>query len=126
MDVLRRLRLEFPDRKITLVWDGVPYHRSILVQNAALDLKIDLIPLPGYSPDFMPVESLWHWLREEVTYFFCHTTSMELIDRVAKFQEDINQNPCENADRLWVTDSLDPEVEKLRIPRQVRFKKAYF
>ena len=117
VDVLQRLRREFPDRKIKLVWDGAPYHRSLLVRHAALDLKIDLIPLPGYSPDFMPVESLWHWLREEVTYFFCHKTSKELIDRVAQFQEDINRTPCEIADRLWVKDSLDPEVEKLRIPR---------
>ncbi|MBF0110780.1 MAG: transposase, partial [Magnetococcales bacterium] len=107
----------FPDRKIKLVWDGAPYHRSLLVQNAAIDMKIDLVPLPGYSPDFMPVESLWHWLREEVTYFFCHSTSKELIDRVAKFQDEINQTPCELADRLWVKNSLDPEVEKLRIPK---------
>ena len=117
VDVLQRLRREFPDRKIKLIWDGAPYHRSLLVRNAALDLNIDLIPLPGYSPDFMPVESLWHWLREEVTYFFCHDTSQELIDRVAQFQEEINRTPHEVADRLWVKDSLDPEVEKLRIPK---------
>ena len=30
--------------------------------------NIDLVPLPGYSPDFMPVEALWRWLREDVTY----------------------------------------------------------
>ena len=117
VDVLHRLRSEFPNHKIKLVWDGAPYHRSLLVKNAALDLKIDLVPLPGYSPDFMPVESLWHWLREEVTYFFCHETSQELIDRVAQFQEEINRTPHEVADRLWVKDSLDPEVEKLRIPK---------
>ncbi|MBF0427961.1 MAG: IS630 family transposase [Magnetococcales bacterium] len=117
VDVLRRLRDEFPDQKIKLIWDGASYHRSILVKSAAMDLKIDLVPLPGYSPDFMPVESLWHWLREDVTYFFCHSTSRELIDRVTKFQDDINQTPCQLADRLWVKDSLDPEVEKLRIPK---------
>lgn len=115
--VLQYLRDEFPDRKIKLVWDGASYHRSNLVRNAALDLKIELVPLPAYSPDFMPVESLWHWLREEVTYFFCHETGKDLIDRIAKFQEEINQNAYEIADRLWVKDSLDPEVEKLRIPR---------
>ncbi|MBF0425117.1 MAG: transposase, partial [Magnetococcales bacterium] len=116
VDVLQRLRDEFPDRKIKLVWDGATYHRSRLVRNAAMGLKIDLFPLPGYSPDFMPVESLWRWLREEITYFFCHENSKELIDRVAKFVEKINQRIYEVADRLWVTDTLDPEVEKLRIP----------
>ncbi|MEO5328364.1 MAG: transposase [Magnetococcus sp. THC-1_WYH] len=111
------MRHEFSDRKIKLVWDGTPYHRPFLVQKAAMDMKIDLIPLPGYSPDFMPVESFWHWLREEVTYFFCYTTSQELIDRVAKFQDKINQTSFELADRLWVKNSLDPDVEKRRIPK---------
>ena len=117
VNVLRRLRQEFPDRPIKLIWDGASYHRSLLVRQAAADLKIDLDPLPGYSPDFMPVEALWRWLREDVTYHYCHKTKQELIERVAEFQNRINQNPYEIADRLWVKDSLDPEVEKLRIPK---------
>ena len=117
VDVLQRLRQEFPDRPIKLVWDGVSYHRSLLVRQAATDLKIDLEPLPGYSPDFMPVEALWRWFREDVTYHYCHKTKQELIERATEFQDRINQNPYEVADRLWVKDSLDPDVEKLRIPR---------
>ena len=116
VDVLRRLRQEFPDRPIKMIWDGAPYHRSLLVRQAAENLKIDLVPLPGYSPDFMPVEALWRWLREDVTYQYCHKTKQELIERVAEFQDRINQNPFEVSDRLWVQNSLDPEVEKLRIP----------
>ncbi len=100
-----------------MIWDGAPYHRSLLVRNAALNLEIDLIPLPAYSPDFMPVEALWHWLREEVTYFFCHNTKDDLIGRVTEFQDEINQNPCAVADRLWAQNSLDPYAEKLRIPK---------
>lgn len=117
VDVLNRLRNEFPDRKIKLILDGASYHRSLKVRNAAMKLGIDLAPLPAYSPDFMPVEALWHWLREEVTYFLCHDTKNKLIDHVEKFQDEINKNPCGVADRLWVADSLDPEVEKLRIPK---------
>jgi hypothetical protein len=30
------------------------------------------MPLPGDSPDLMPVEALWRWLREDVTYHHCH------------------------------------------------------
>lgn len=116
VNVLQRLRNEFPNRKIKLIWDGAPYHRSLLVKNEAENLGIELIPLPAYSPDFMPVESLWRWLREDVTYFFCHNTKQELIDRVLAFQDEINQRSCEIADRLWVKDSLDSDVEKLRIP----------
>ena len=56
IDVLKKLRVEFPDLKMTVVWDGAPYHRAKLVQDAASALNIELQPLPSYSPDFMPVE----------------------------------------------------------------------
>ena len=56
IDVLKKLRVEFPDQKITVVWDGASDHRALLVKEAASALDIDLEPLPGYSPDFMPVE----------------------------------------------------------------------
>src|SRR4051794_36185794 len=41
------------------------------------------MPLPGYSPDLMPVEALWHWLREDVTYHHCHASAEDLTRRVA-------------------------------------------
>jgi transposase len=117
VDVLRRLRTEFPDRRIRLIWDGAPYHRSGLVQDAAKSLNIQLIPLPGYSPDLMPVEHLWDWFRDEISRNHCHTTRQELLDRADAFESRLNASPYEVADRLWVTDKLDPDIEKLRIPR---------
>ena len=33
-----------------------------------LELRINVLPLSAYSPDFMPVEHLWQWIREDVTY----------------------------------------------------------
>lgn len=71
----------------------------------------------GYSPDFMPVEALWRWLREDVTYNRCHNTREELIANVRRFEATINGDPIALADRLWVKDALDPDEEKLRIPR---------
>ena len=72
------------------------------------------MPLPGYSPDLMPVEELWHWLREDVTYHHCHASAEDLTRRVADFEESLNQEPFVIADRLWVKHTLDPEEEKLR------------
>lgn len=80
-------------------------------------MDIELIPLPGYSSDFMPVEALWRWLREEVTYHRCHAKAEELIQRIEQFCQQINTNPYEVADHLWVKDHLDPEEEKLRISK---------
>lgn len=114
IDVLHRLRAEFPDGRLVVVWDGAPYHRAKAVWAEADRLGITLAPLPGYSPDLMPVEALWRWLREDVTYHHCHATAEDLIRRVAAFAARINQNPCAVADRLWVKDHLDPDEEKLR------------
>jgi hypothetical protein len=57
-NVLRRLRAEYPDRALVVLWDGAPYHRAGAVREGAAGLGIQLLPLPGYSPDLMPVEAL--------------------------------------------------------------------
>src|ERR671917_427078 len=114
IDVLRRLRAEAPDRTLIVLWDGAPYHRAKAVREIATTLGIELIRLPGYSPDLMPVEALWRWLREDVTYHRCHASRDDLTRRIAAFQARVNQEPFVLADRLWVKDRPDPEEEKLR------------
>jgi transposase len=114
IEVLRRLRAEFPDEALIVLWDGAPYHRAQAVREAARALDITLMPLPGYSPDLMPVEALWRWLREDVTYHHCHASAEDLIRRVDTFEVRLNRDPFVVADRLWVKDHLDPDEEKLR------------
>ena len=115
VDVLKRLRVEFPEVPIKLIWDGASYHRARLVQEVAETLDITLEPLPAYSPDFMPVEHLWQWLREDVTYHTCYDHKADLIAQVDRFQARINADPIAIADRLWVRSHLDPNEEKLRV-----------
>jgi transposase len=109
------LRTQFPEIPITLIWDGAPYHRSAQVQDIAELLEIHLEPLPSYSPDFMPVEHLWQWLREDVTYHNCYDHEADLIHPVAHFEHCINADPIALAHRLRVTTHLKPQEEKLRI-----------
>lgn len=117
IDVLRRLRAEIPHGTLIVIWDGAPYHRAKVVWSVAASLGITLVPLPGYSPDLMPVEPLWRWLREDVTYHHCHAIADDLIRRVAAFEATINQHPYAVADRLWVKDQLNAEEEKLRFSK---------
>ena len=148
IDVLKKLRVEFLGTKMTVVWDGAPYHRAKLVREAASALDIRLQPLPAAEakplsrlaatapqplrgkvrrtdwakacalrPDFMPVEHLWQWLRENITYHICYDSRSDLIDAVADFQERINTEPIAISDRLWVKKHLEPEEEKLRFPK---------
>lgn len=113
VDVLERLRAEFPGLPIKLVWDGAPYHRARSVRDVAQTLDIELQP-PPYSPDFMPVEHLWHWLREDLTYHTCYDQAAELITQVEHFPARLNDDPIALSQRLWVSTQLDPEIEKLR------------
>ncbi len=115
IEVLRRLRAEAPDRTLIVLWDGAPYHRAKAVREIATTLDITLMPRPGYSPDLMPVEALWRWLREDVTDHHCHASAEDLTRRVADFEVRINQDPCALADRLRVKDCRDPEAEKIRL-----------
>lgn len=80
-------------------------------------MDIHLLPLPGYSPDFMPVEHLWQWLREDLTYHTCYDSQQELIDAVSIFQNQINTIPVALSDRLWIKKHLEPEEEKLRVSK---------
>ena len=86
-------RAEIPDRKMIVLWDGAPYHRAAVVREAASALNIRLVLLPGYSPDLMPVEALWRWLREDVTYHHCHASAEDLTRRVADFEARLNRDP---------------------------------
>ena len=65
----------------------------------------------------MPVEALWRWLREDITYPHCHPTADDLTRRVAAFAARINHDPCAIADRLWVKNHLDQSEEKLRFSK---------
>src|SRR4051812_26703201 len=70
----------------------------------------------------MPVEALGRWLREDVTYHHCHTSTEDLTRRVGAFEARLNRDPLVVADRLWVKDCLDPEKEKLRFSTSTRFR----
>jgi transposase len=39
------------NRQLVIIWDGAPWHRSQVVRTQAQQLGIELIQLPGYSPD---------------------------------------------------------------------------
>src|SRR4029079_9539155 len=117
IDVLRRLRAEFPDEALIVLWDAARSHSARSVREMARTWDIELMPLPGYSPDLMPVEALWRWLREDVTYHHCHAREVDLTRRVGDFEARLNRDPFVIADRFWVKDHLDPEEEKLRFSK---------
>lgn len=114
-EILCRLRQTYPTQPLCVLWDGASYHRSQALREVATELGIALLPLPGYSPDFMPVEALWRWLRQSVTYNRCHDTVAALLGAVADFEATINLDPAALVARLAVKTSLNLTEEEVRI-----------
>jgi hypothetical protein len=101
--------------RLVLIWDNAPCHVAKAVQAEAARLGVEIVNLPGYSPDLNPIERLWDWMREEVTRGFCHASVPELIGACQAFIARINRDPVAVVDRLWPKFELDPEFEeKLR------------
>jgi transposase len=113
-EVLSALRQAYPHKTLVLIWDNVRYHHSKQVRNKAEELGIQLLYLPPYSPDLMPVERLWSWLRQTLGYLHCHADEAELQERIAAFVCDLLEAPTLVHRRLVPNLYLDPAVEKLR------------
>jgi transposase len=62
---LQGLRRALGGQKATLVWDGLPAHRSLAMGAWLRRQRHWLVvePLPGYAPDLNPVEALWANLK---------------------------------------------------------------
>jgi len=58
---LKQLRRHFRRQPVILVWDGLPAHKSRIMQAYLKNQRPWLREerLPGYSPDLNPVETLW-------------------------------------------------------------------
>jgi transposase len=61
IEFLQALHNELAAAKVTLIWDGLPSHRSRKMQAHIRAQRRWLVVerLPGYAPDLNPVEGLW-------------------------------------------------------------------
>jgi len=72
-EVLKALKLflvAHPDKKICLVWDNAPFHKSREVRKALgkgqLLERVHLIAMPPYAPDNNPIEHVWNTAKQHV------------------------------------------------------------
>ena len=72
---------------LIVIWDNGPAHHGPELREylATPDLKLRLVALPGYSPDYNPDEAIWDWVREEVTANTCFGTAAKVREKVDAF-----------------------------------------
>ena len=83
---LRQVRARHPG-PLTIFWDNAPTHGGdpLRAYLATPDLRLELVRLPAYSPDFNAAEPLWDWVREEVTANTCFGTAANVRAHVDPF-----------------------------------------
>jgi transposase len=64
-DLLRAVAESAMGLPITLVLDNARYQKCALVQGLAASLGIELLYLPGYSPNLNLIERLWRFVRKQ-------------------------------------------------------------
>jgi transposase len=84
---LTQLRTQYPNDHLIVIWDNGPAHRGDALRTylATPDLRLRLVALPGYSPDFNADEAIWEWVREEVTANTCLGTTAKVREKVGAF-----------------------------------------
>jgi transposase len=83
---LIQLREKHPG-PLFVIWDNGPAHHGPAIREylTTPDLKVRLVPLPGYSPDFNPDEAIWDWIREDVTANICFGKAAKVREKVDAF-----------------------------------------
>jgi transposase len=83
---LRQLRATHPGPLI-VIWDNGPAHGgdALRAYLTTPDLRLRLVRLPAYSPDYNADEAIWDWIREEVTANVCFGTTAKVRAHVDAF-----------------------------------------
>jgi DDE superfamily endonuclease/Winged helix-turn helix len=83
---LAHLRARHPEPLI-VIWDNSPAHSGdpLRAYLSTPDLRLRLVRLPAYSPDFNADEHLWGWVRDEVTANTCFGTAAMVRAHVDPF-----------------------------------------
>jgi transposase len=125
---LRHVRARHADPLI-VIWDNAPAHGGDSIRNylATPDLRLRLVRLPAYSPDFNADEHIWGWIRAEITANTCFGTATAVRAHVDPFLAGLATRPeevkrrCRTAlqTRADALDALDTATAILRDARHV-------
>jgi transposase len=83
---LQQLRAHHTE-PLVVFWDNAPVHggEPLRAYLRTPELRLRLVRLPAYSPDFNAAEHLWAWVREDVTANTCFGTAANVRAHVDPF-----------------------------------------
>lgn len=96
-ELLRKIAGQGLVGPVTLVLDNAKYQHSAAVKALALSLGIELLYLPGYSPNLNLIERLWRFIKREALYGRYHAN---FADFKAAIEEVVAQLPTKHKDKL--------------------------
>lgn len=80
--ILNKIKNQYGDKRITIILDNARYQKCKLVMELALNLKIELLYLPTYSPNLNIIERLWKFVKNDCLY-------SKYYDNFTKFKQAI-------------------------------------
>lgn len=83
---LTHLRAKHPEPSF-IIWDNGPAHGGdpLRAYLHTPNLRMRLVRLPSYSPDYNADEAVWRWIREEVMANTCFGTKAKVREKVDHF-----------------------------------------
>ena len=92
---LEDLRRELRGQKATLVWDGLPAHKSRMMTDYLHRQRswLTVERLPGYAPDLNPVETLWGNIKGQELANRCAADLSELGTAVHDGMRRVRRSP---------------------------------
>ena len=83
---LQQLRTNHPEPLI-IIWDNGPAHGGDALRSylTTPNVRMRLLRLPAYSPDFNSDEAIWNWARADVTGNVCLGTTAKVQEHLAPF-----------------------------------------
>src|SRR5262249_3613826 len=96
-ELLRKIAAQGLEEPVTLVLDNARYQRNQEVEDLAKTLGIELLFLPGYSPNLNLIERLWRFIKKEALYGRYHASFAAFQ---AAIEEVLDQLPTKHKDKL--------------------------
>jgi transposase len=90
IELLERIRAVYFEKTITIVLANAKYQRCKAVIEKAVQLKIELLFLPTYSPNLNLIERLWRFVKKECLYSKYYKTANEFEEAITCCLNDIN------------------------------------